>query len=44
MAVVSGEARPILTSSFLVLAGPVFLILIVVALALSNRALFSNRG
>lgn len=41
------EAESILTTTFLffpVLAGPVFLILIVAALALTYHAVFSNRG
>jgi hypothetical protein len=43
-AYMTGEATSILTSTLLLLAGPVFLILIVAALVLSHRAVFSNHA
>jgi hypothetical protein len=43
-AYMTGEASSILTSTLLLLAGPVFLILIVAALVLAYRAVFSNHG
>ena len=43
-AYMTGEANSILTSLLLLLAGPLFLILIVAALVLSYRAVYSKHG